>query len=53
MNINDDYQKLRGQITSFPTEGIIEPNMKYLESNSFYSLSNFLQEILGTIQESK
>ena len=42
MNINDDYQKLRGQITSFPTEEIIEPNMKYLESNSFYPLSNFL-----------
>ena len=53
MNINDDYQKRRGQITSFPTEEIIEPNRKYLEINSFYLLSNFLQEILGTIQESK
>jgi len=53
MNINDDYQKRRGQITSFPTEEIIEPNRKYLESNSFYPISNFLQEILGTIQESK
>ena len=41
MNINDDYQKRRGQITSFPTEEIIEPNMKCLESNSFYPLSNF------------
>ena len=36
MNINDDYQKCRGQIISFPTGGIIEPNRKYLESNSFY-----------------
>ena len=42
MNINDDYQKRIGQITSFPTEEIIEPNRKYLESNSFYPLSNFL-----------
>jgi len=36
MNINNDYQKLRGQITSFPTGEIIEPNRKYLESNLFY-----------------
>ena len=36
MNINDAYQKRRGQITSFPTGEIIEPNRKYLESNSFY-----------------
>jgi len=42
MNINDDYQKRRGQITSFPTEEIIEPKRKFLESNSFYPLSNFL-----------
>jgi len=42
MNINDDYQKRRGQITSFPTEEIIEPNRKYLESNSFYPLSNLI-----------
>ena len=41
MNINDDYQKRRGQKTSFPTGEIIEPNRKYLESNSFYPLSNF------------
>ena len=53
MTIKNDYQKLRGQIISFPTEEIIEPNMKYLESNSFYPLSNFLWEIYGTIQESK
>ena len=48
MNINDDYQKRIGQITSFPTEEIIEPNMKYLESNSFYPLSNLIyREYLG------
>ena len=41
MNINDDYQKRRGQITSFPTEEIIEPNRKYLESNSFYPPTHF------------
>jgi len=41
MNINNDYQKSRGQITSFPTGEIIEPNRKYLESNLFYPLSNF------------
>ena len=41
MNINDDYQKRRGQITSFPTEEIIEPNRKYLESNSFCPSLNF------------
>jgi hypothetical protein len=42
MNINDDYQKRRGQITSFPTGEIIETNREYLESNSFYQISNFL-----------
>ena len=42
MNINNDYQKRRGQITSFPTGEIIEPNRKYLESNSFYPLTQFL-----------
>ena len=42
MNINVDYQKRRGQITSFPTEEIIEPNRKYLENNSFYPLSNLI-----------
>ncbi len=36
MNINNDYQKPRVQITSFPAGEIIEPNRKYLESNSFY-----------------
>ena len=41
MNINNDYQKHRGQITSFPTGEIIEPNRRYLESNLFYELSNF------------
>ena len=53
MNINNDYQKRRGQITSFPTGEIIEPNRKYLESNLFYPLSNFSSGILGTIQESE
>ena len=48
MNINDDYQKRRGQITSFPTGEIIEPKSKYLEINSFYPLSNlFYREYLG------
>jgi len=42
MKITNGYQKRRGQITSFPTGEIIEPNRKYLESNSFYPLSNFL-----------
>ena len=46
MNINDDYQKRRGQITSFPTGEIIEPNRKYLESNVFYPLSNLLKGII-------
>ncbi len=41
MNINDDYQKHSGQITSFTKGGIIEPKRKYLERNSFYPLSNF------------
>jgi len=45
MNINNDYQKRRGQITSFPTGEIIEPNRKYLESNSFYPPTLFC--ILG------
>ena len=53
MNINDDYQKRRGQITSFPTGEIIEPKRKYLESNSFCPLSHFLLGIIGTIQENK
>ena len=48
MNINNDYQKHRGQTTSSPTLGIIEPNKKYLESNSFYPLSNLIyREYLG------
>ena len=48
MNINDDYQKRREQITSFPAEAIIEPNRKYLEIYSFYPLSNlFYREYLG------
>ena len=53
MNINNDYQKRRGEITSFPTGKIIEPNRKYLENNSFYPLSNCSYGILGTIQESE
>ena len=42
MNINNDDQKRTGQITSFPTGEIIEPNRKYLEINSFYPLTHFL-----------
>ena len=44
MNINNDYQKLGGQITFFSTGEIIEPKRKYLESNSLYPLSNFDRE---------
>jgi len=48
MNINDDYQKLSGHTTSFPSGEIIEPKRKYLEINSFYPLSNlFYREYLG------
>ena len=48
MNINDDYQKRREQKKSFPAEAIIEPNRKYLASNSFYPLSNLIyREYLG------
>jgi len=42
MNINDDYLKRRGQITSLPTAKIIEPSRKYLEINSFCTSSIFL-----------
>ena len=42
MNINDDYQKSRGQTTSFPTEEIIEPKRKYLESNPFIHYQIFI-----------
>ena len=42
-----------GQIPSFPTGEIVEPNRKYLESNSFYPLANFLKGIHETIQENK
>ena len=45
MNINNDCQKRRGQITSFPTGEILEPKRKYLESNSFYPPMHFC--ILG------
>ena len=54
MNINNDYQKHRGQITSFPTGEIIEPNRKYLEINSFCISSNFvIKRILVKTQESE
>ena len=46
MTIKNDYQKHRGQKHLFPTGGIIEPNRKYLESNSFYPLSNFYKTSL-------
>ena len=42
MKVKNGYQKRRGQITSFPTGEIIEPNRKYSESNSFYSPTHFL-----------
>ena len=42
MNINNDYQKRRGQITSFPTGEIIESHRKYLERKSIYPLLDFL-----------
>ena len=41
MKINNNYQKLRGQIKSFSTEEIIEPKRKFSESKSFYPLTNF------------
>ena len=53
MKINDDYQKHRGQQTSFPTEEIMEPKRKYLESNLFYLLSNFSEGIIRKINESE
>ena len=46
MNIKNNYQKRRGEQTSFPTGEIIEPNRKYLESNVFYPLSNLLKGII-------
>ncbi len=46
MNINDDYQKRRGQITSFPTGEIIETNREYLESNSFIKYQIFYKKSL-------
>ena len=46
MNTKNDYQKRRGQIISFPTGEIIEPNRKYLESNVFYPLSNLSKGII-------
>ena len=52
MNINDDYQKRRGQITSFPTGEIIEPNRKYLESKVFYPLSNVSKGIKKKLDRS-
>ena len=42
MNFNNDYQKSRGLLTSFPRREIIRPNRKYLVSNSFYQPTNFL-----------
>ena len=41
MNTTNDYQKWKGQITSYPKGAIKEPKRKYLESNSPYSPSNF------------
>ena len=54
MNINKDYQKLIGQITSFPTGEIIEPKRKYLENKSFCTSSNlwYLKGELGKTLES-
>ena len=55
MNINDNYQKSRGQITSFPTGEIIEPSRKYFEINSFCTSPIFLylKRILWKMQESE
>ena len=52
MNINNDYQKSRGRIISFTT-GVIEPNKKYLENNSFYPISNFFIGNTGNDTENK
>ena len=47
MKITNGYQKLREQIKSFTTGGIIEPKRKFFE-NTFYPLSNlFYWEYLG------
>ena len=51
MNINNEHQKRRGQITSFPIGEIIKPNRKYLESSSFYPKTHFY--ILGTTWNNK
>tara|TARA_B100001989_G_C24385997_1_gene386796 strand:- start:372 stop:530 length:159 start_codon:yes stop_codon:yes gene_type:complete len=52
MNINNNYKKLRRQITSFPIGEIIETNSKYLEINSSDTLSNlFYGEYLGRHQK--
>ena len=55
MNINDNYQKSREQITSFPTGEIIEPSRKYFEIKSFCTSSNFwyLKGILWKMQVSE
>ena len=38
----------KGRITYYPNWAIIEPNRKYLESNSFYPLSNLIyREYVG------
>jgi len=52
MNINNDYKKRIRQITFFPKVEIIETNSKYLEINSFYTLSNlFYMEYLGRLRK--
>ena len=53
MKITNGYQKLKGHITSFPTEEIIEPIRNYIDINSFYISSNFwyLKGILVKTQE--
>ncbi len=52
MKINNDYKKRIRQITFFPKVEIIETNSKYLEINSFYTLSNlFYMEYLGRLRK--
>ncbi len=53
MKINNDYQKRRGQITSFPTEEIIDPNKKYLETTNFIHYQNFYRKSLERNKKNK
>jgi len=42
MKITNGYQNRKGEITSYTSLTIIEPNWKYLDRHSFCATSNFL-----------